>query len=60
MRYDQSNTDLSAFLTKQEVILLDGAMGTQLGLRGLVMGGPSNLTDPDQIAENKAKWGYSE
>jgi len=31
--------DLLDFLTNQDTILLDGAMGTQLALRGLSMGG---------------------
>jgi methionine synthase I (cobalamin-dependent) len=34
--------DLSAFLTNPDTILLDGAMGTQLALRGLNMGGQTN------------------
>ena len=51
--------DLSAFLTKQGVILLDGAMGTQLGLRGLFMGGPSNLTDPDQVLDIHRRYARS-
>lgn len=41
--------DLSNFLVNQDTILLDGAMGTQLAVRGLSMGGQSNLTNPDQV-----------
>jgi 5-methyltetrahydrofolate--homocysteine methyltransferase len=41
--------DLSTFLTKKELILLDGAMGTQLAERGAVMGGQSNLSHPDKV-----------
>ena len=35
--------DLSTFLRKQDVILLDGAMGTQLADLGLSMEGASTL-----------------
>jgi 5-methyltetrahydrofolate--homocysteine methyltransferase len=41
--------DLSTLLVSKDVILLDGAMGTQLGERGAVMGGQSNLSHPDQV-----------
>jgi 5-methyltetrahydrofolate--homocysteine methyltransferase len=41
--------DLPTFLVKKQAILLDGAMGTQLGDRGLSMGGQSNLSSPDQV-----------
>jgi 5-methyltetrahydrofolate--homocysteine methyltransferase len=41
--------DLSTFLTKKDLILLDGAMGTQLGERGAVMGGQSTLSHPDKV-----------
>jgi 5-methyltetrahydrofolate--homocysteine methyltransferase len=41
--------DLSTFLMKKHVILLDGAMGTQLADRGLSMGGHSNLSSPEQV-----------
>ena len=41
--------DLSTFLTKKDLILLDGAMGTQLAERGAVMGGQSNLSHPDTV-----------
>jgi 5-methyltetrahydrofolate--homocysteine methyltransferase len=43
--------DLSTFLTKKDVILLDGAMGTQLAERGAVMGGQSTLSHPDKVLE---------
>jgi hypothetical protein len=42
---------LSTFLMTQDKILLDGAMGTQLALRGLSMGGHANLTDPDAVLD---------
>jgi len=35
----------------QDKILLDGAMGTQLALRGLSMGGHTNLTNPDAVLD---------
>jgi 5-methyltetrahydrofolate--homocysteine methyltransferase len=43
--------DFSSFLMTQDKILLDGAMGTQLALRGLSMGGHANLTDPDAVLD---------
>jgi 5-methyltetrahydrofolate--homocysteine methyltransferase len=41
--------DLSTFLTRKELILLDGGMGTQLAERGAAMGGQSNLSHPDTV-----------
>jgi 5-methyltetrahydrofolate--homocysteine methyltransferase len=41
--------DLSTFLTKKDLILFDGAMGTQLAERGAAMGGKSNLVHPDTV-----------
>jgi 5-methyltetrahydrofolate--homocysteine methyltransferase len=41
--------DLSTFLTKKDLILFDGAMGTQLAERGAAMGGRSNLVHPDTV-----------
>ena len=41
--------DLSTFLTKKKLILLDGAMGTQLAERGAIMGGQSTLSHPDTV-----------
>lgn len=41
--------DLSTFLTKKELILFDGGMGTQLAERGAVMGGQSTLSHPDTV-----------
>lgn len=41
--------NLSTFLKRQDIILLDGAMGTQLANRGLDMGGQNNLTNPDSV-----------
>jgi 5-methyltetrahydrofolate--homocysteine methyltransferase len=43
--------DLSTFIMTQDKILLDGAMGTQLALRGLSMGGHTNLTNPDAVLD---------
>jgi len=41
--------NLSTFLMKKELILLDGAMGTQLAERGAIMGGQSTLFHPDKV-----------
>jgi 5-methyltetrahydrofolate--homocysteine methyltransferase len=41
--------DLSTFLTKKDLILLDGAMGTQLAKREANMGGQSTLSHPDTV-----------
>ena len=41
--------DLSTFLTRKDLILLDGAMGTQLAERGAAMGGQSTVSHPDQV-----------
>lgn len=41
--------DLSTFLTRKDLILLDGAMGTQLAERGAAMGGQSTISHPDQV-----------
>ena len=52
--------DLFTFLTKKELILMDGSMGTQLEHLGSVMGGPSNLSHPEcvlEIHKNYAKCG---
>ncbi len=51
--------DLSAFLTNQDAILLDGAMGTQLALRGLSMGGQTNLTNPDVVLDIHKEYSQS-
>lgn len=42
--------NLSEMLKTQDIVLLDGAMGTQLGKRGL-KAGPSNLEAPDAVLE---------
>ncbi|MBN1875330.1 MAG: homocysteine S-methyltransferase family protein [Anaerolineae bacterium] len=41
--------NLNDFLTRETPILLDGAMGTQLELAGLEMGGQNNLTHPEAV-----------
>ncbi len=51
--------DLSAFLTNQETILLDGAMGTQLALHGLSMNGQTNLTNPDVVLDIHKEYAQS-
>ena len=47
MNFSGLTMDLSDFLVNQDAILLDGAMGTQLAVHGLNMGGQNNLTNPD-------------
>ncbi|MHC4346510.1 MAG: homocysteine S-methyltransferase family protein [Planctomycetota bacterium] len=42
---------LSELLQSEEVILLDGAMGTELSERGLTWGGRSNLDAPEGVVE---------
>jgi 5-methyltetrahydrofolate--homocysteine methyltransferase len=41
--------DIPERIKNQEVILLDGAMGTELAKRGLEMGGKINLLSPDHV-----------
>jgi 5-methyltetrahydrofolate--homocysteine methyltransferase len=43
--------DLATFLNNQEIILLDGAMGTELAKRGLMSRGRSNLDAPEAVLE---------
>ena len=43
--------DFLTFIQTQKRILLDGAMGTQLGQRGLEPGGQNNLTHPEVVLE---------
>jgi 5-methyltetrahydrofolate--homocysteine methyltransferase len=41
--------NLSEFILNKDVILLDGAMGTELATSGLEMGGQNNVTHPDMV-----------
>jgi 5-methyltetrahydrofolate--homocysteine methyltransferase len=41
--------DLSKFLKSQDIVLLDGAMGTELDKRGLTASGRGNLDAPDAV-----------
>jgi 5-methyltetrahydrofolate--homocysteine methyltransferase len=41
--------DLKNLISKQSVVLLDGAMGTQLAALGLPMGGQNCLSRPDEV-----------
>ncbi len=41
--------DLSTYLKKKELILMDGSMGTQLEQLGSEMGGQSNLSHPQHV-----------
>ena len=43
--------NLLTFLTNQEIILLDGAMGTRLDERGLMSRGRNNLDAPKAVLE---------
>jgi len=43
--------DFLKFLNKEEIILLDGAMGTQLDRRGLMARGQNNLDSPEAVLE---------
>jgi 5-methyltetrahydrofolate--homocysteine methyltransferase len=43
--------NLSGFLAEQDIILLDGGMGTQLAKRGLEMGGQNSVSNPDAVLE---------
>ena len=43
--------DFSKFLNNQEIILLDGAIGTQLDKRGLMARGRNNLDAPEAILQ---------
>ncbi|MGD9160335.1 MAG: homocysteine S-methyltransferase family protein [Desulfobacteraceae bacterium] len=43
--------NLSDFIIEKEVVLIDGAIGTQLETHGSVMGGQSNLTTPDIVLD---------
>jgi len=48
--------DLSTFLSNQDIILLDGAMGTQLDKRGLMSRGRNNLDAPEAVLEIHRKY----
>lgn len=43
--------NLSSFLETQKIILLDGAMGTQLDKHGLMLRGRNNLDAPEAVLE---------
>lgn len=43
--------DFKTFLSRNKVILLDGAMGTQLDKRGLMARGRNNLDNPQAVLE---------
>ena len=42
---------LSEYIENKDVVLLDGAMGTQLATSGLEMGGHNNVTHPQQVLD---------
>jgi len=43
--------DLHSLIEDQDLIILDGAMGTRLAALGLSMSGQNNLTRPDRVLE---------
>ena len=43
--------NLSEFIENKDIILLDGAMGTQLAISGLEMGGHNNVTHPQKVLD---------
>lgn len=43
--------NLADIINSNEIIILDGGMGTQLETRGSVMGGRANLENPDTVLE---------
>lgn len=43
--------DFLSFMREKTPVLLDGAMGTQLGERGLEPGGQNNLTHPEAVRD---------
>ncbi|MGD8520078.1 MAG: homocysteine S-methyltransferase family protein [Desulfobacterales bacterium] len=47
---------LSDFIESKDIILLDGAMGTQLAISGLKMGGHNNVTHPQQVLDIHRKY----
>ncbi len=49
--FENAKMDFSTFLSKQKVILLDGAMGTQLDKLGLMSRGGNNLDNPQSVLE---------
>lgn len=50
---------LSEFLQQQQVIVLDGAMGTQLAKRGLEMGGQNSVFNPEAVLEVHKEYAQS-
>lgn len=48
--------DLLTALKNNQTLLVDGAMGTQLGKRGLEMGGGNNLTHPEAVLDVHADY----
>jgi len=43
--------ELTDVISNRTVVLLDGAMGTQLAERGLPMGGETNISNPDTVLD---------
>lgn len=51
--------DFSAFLQNQEIILLDGAIGTELDKRGLMGRASNNLDNPKAVLEIQREYAQS-
>ncbi len=51
--------DFSAFLQNQEIILLDGAIGTELDKRGLMGRASNNLDSPEVVLEIQREYAQS-
>ena len=47
---------LSEYIKSKDIILLDGAMGTQLAISGLEMGGHNNISHPQQVLHIHRKY----
>jgi 5-methyltetrahydrofolate--homocysteine methyltransferase len=51
--------DFSALLKSQKIVLLDGAMGTELDKRSLMSRGENNLVAPDAVLEIHREYAQS-
>ena len=57
--FENAKMDFSRFLSKQKVILLDGAMGTQLDKLGLMSRGGNNLDNPQVVLQIHREYAQS-
>ena len=56
MPFQEINMDFLTFIRTQKIILLDGAMGTELARRGLTGGGQNNLIHPEAVLETHREY----